>query len=162
MSFVVNGELWCERETGVGVRCGVTHYPCEASLLPRGCREYDAVCARVDRRTGTVTRILRHVPSPLVHRPHGMPTPNGVRLGTITSYDVDRGIGVINKTIAFDRSVVRAIGDGQVERGELVEYRVDGKLARATSVTGHFGTAVSHVGKLLSTGSGSTESYSEA
>lgn len=164
MSFVVNGELWCDRETGLGVRCGVAHYPCAASLLPRRCHEYDAVCARIDRRTGVVTRILRHALSSVVRRPHGLPTPAGVRLGTVTSYDVARGVGVIDRTIAFDRCVVRAIGDGQVERGESVEYRIEGILARASSVTGHFGTAVSHVGKVLSAASGTTEpvSYSDA
>ena len=132
------------------MRCGTAFYPCDAALLPKHCREYDPVCARLDEHGRRVARVLAHTRSEVIRRPAGFAARKecGEHVGHVTAYDEATGEGILDKKHPFTREVVHAIGDGHVQRGELVEYRVEG--TRVSAVTGHFGTAVSHVGRRLS------------
>ena len=147
MSKVAHGELWCDAALGLCVRCGSEFYPCDVRRLPKHCREFDAVCVRLDDRD-RVACVLDHTPSETIRRPRGFPSTAGAYVGYVTAYDEATGEGTLDKKHAFVRDVVHAIGDGQVAKGELVEYRFEG--TRVSAVTGHFGTAVSHVGRRLS------------
>ena len=137
------GELWSEK-SGLFVRAGSAFYRVRATQLPRRAREYDTVEFRA--AAGTVTSIERWQPAPTVSWPSGCRPARGVRVGRVTSYD--HGSGWIDDTFPFAHGAVKALGEGEAQAGELVEFSMDDDGA-VSRVSGRFDTHVSQVGKRL-------------
>ena len=143
---MISGELWTDR-AGLFVRSGSDFYKCPYDLLPVGSRDYDSVACSLDADS-VVARIISHVREPTCRRPRGFRPPEGVKVGKVTSYK--HRTGYLDKHTPFDASVVKALGQGEVQVGELVEYTLD-EQNNVKSITGPFGTHVTAVGRCLRT-----------
>ena len=142
---LVVGEFFTDGASRLFVRDGVRFHACPYRLVPKHAREYDAVEARIDD-SGRVTQITQHWRVDTIKRPRGFAPPPGTKVGRVTSYDGEDGrVG----SLPFNRAAVQAIGFGEVEVGEVVEYVVDPSGTRIVRLTGPFGTSVSQVGKKL-------------
>lgn len=139
------GELWTCNQ-GLFVRSGVDLYRCSYDLLPIGSCEFDTVVFTPTSQN-TVKKILS-IEREIIHRrPRGFAPPKGVYVGKVTSYFRGQR-GCLDYDTAFASSVVKAIGQGEVQVGEIVEYTLDDAGA-VSLVTGPFGTHVTATGRRL-------------
>lgn len=140
----LSGELWTDKQ-GVSVRRGADFYKCSYDLLPTGSRAHDTVVFSLTPQN-TVEKILSIEREVIHRRPSGFAPPKGVFVGKVTSYL--RNEGWLDYDTPFASSVVKAIGQGEVQVGEIVEYTLD-DVGAVSKVTGPFGTHVTATGRRL-------------
>lgn len=130
-----NGKLW--------VQSAATFYDCSKKLITntRAC-EHDTITC--DIQHNRVIKVIKLETAPRILRPKGFPSPKGVSLGTVTSYS--KGVGTLDGTHSFTKSVVKCLPGAEVEVGELVEFIVN-DTGSVVKITGHFDTCVGAWGK---------------
>ena len=145
MTTTIVGEFF-DDNAGLHVCAGAAFYRCPFKLVPRFAREFDEVVAKVDDATNRVVAIEQWTRSPVQKWPNAPSKWLAGQRGRVTHYDGRSG--TIDGKIVFARDVVKALGAGEVEVGEMVEY-VLGADGAVTRVSGPYDTHVSHTGRLL-------------
>ena len=151
---MIKGEIWSDGPDAFVVKSvkQASFFKCSPDIvLPNSLREYDSVLVELDHK-GIVDKIHKVYAQPVLRSwPHKQVPSKGAHIGRIIEYSDGKGRlkGYKDEEYEFHASVVKAIGNGEVVVGEVVEYECSQDDTSITRVSGPFNTHVSICGKLL-------------